>query len=211
MRQTFFVAIPVALAIAVFGTIYGATVAPLIGSGVAVLASLIIFSGSLQFALASLLATGAPVSAIMMTAVTLNLRHLLLGAALRPRVPGSILRRAALAWFLIDESAGLALATRGDATLTLLVTGVLAYGSWALGTAVGTIGAALTGLRGISEGVFPVLFVGLAAISATRPQLLVRAGAAALIAFAVAVLWPQARGLGPAIAALLVAIPGRGE
>jgi predicted branched-subunit amino acid permease len=211
VRQTLVAALPVALAIAVFGTIYGATVAPLIGADFAVLASLIIFSGSLQFALASLLITGAPPSAILITAVTLNLRHLLLGAALRPRLPGEPLQRAALAWFMIDESAGLALATRADATLTLLVTGVLAYVSWTLGTWVGTLGAALTGLRGISEAVFPVLFVGLAAISATRRHLLVRAGAAGGITLALALLWPQWRGVAPAIAALLVALPAHRE
>lgn len=212
MRQSLVAALPVALAIAVFGTIYGATAAPLVGAGPAVLASLIIFSGSLQFALASLLVTAAPLSAILITAVTLNLRHLLLGAALRPRLPGSPLRRAALAWFMIDESAGLALATRADASLILLVTGVLAYVSWTLGTWVGTLGAALTELRGISEAVFPVLFVGLAAISANRGHLLVRAGAAAAIALALALLWPPWRGVAPAIAALLVALPPhRGE
>jgi len=211
VRQTLAAAVPVALAIAVFGTIYGATVAPLMGGGFAVLASMIIFSGSLQFALAGLLVSGAPVSATVITALTLNLRHILLGAALRPRVPGSPCGRAALAWFLIDESAGLALAARGDATQTLLVTGFLAYLSWIIGTAVGTLGAALTGLRGISEAVFPVLFVGLAAISATRRHVMARAGVAVLIAFAVASWWPQGRGLAPAIAALLVALPGRGE
>ena len=211
MRQTLVAALPAALAIAVFGTIYGATAGPLIGAGFAVLSSAVIFSGALQFALAGLLLAGAPASAILATAVTLNVRHLLLGAALRPRLMGAPLRRAGLAWFLIDESVGLALGTRGDAARILLATGVLCYLSWVLGTAAGVLGAALTELAAISAAVFPVLFVGLAAVSVTRRDVMVRAGAAALIAFSLARLWPQGRGLAPVLAAILVALPGRGK
>ncbi len=208
MRQTLIAALPVALAIAVFGTIFGATAAPLIGAGFAVLSSLIIFSGSLQFALVGLLLAGAPLSAILLTALTLNVRHLLLGAALRPRLTGSALRRAGLAWFLIDESFGLAMTTRRDAGLTLLATGFLFGLAWVLGTAAGTLGAALTGLQAISEALFPVLFVGLAIMAAHRRDLMLRAAAAALLAFVLARLWPQGRGLAPVLAALLVALPG---
>lgn len=211
MRQTLAAAVPVALAIAVFGTIFGAIATPLIGAGFAVLASVVIFSGSLQFALIGLLAADAPLSAVLITAITLNVRHLLLGAAIRPRLGGSALRRAGLGWFLIDESVGLTLTTDQDAARTLLATGLLFGLSWVMGTAAGTLGAALTGLQGISEAIFPVLFVGLAAISATRRDLLVRGGVAALIVIAVARLWPQGRGLGPVLAALLVALPGRGN
>jgi len=211
VRPTLVAALPVALAIAVFGTIFGATAAPLIGAGAAVLCSVVIFSGSLQFALVGLLAAGAPLSAILVTAVTLNLRHLLLGAALRPRLAGSALRRAGLAWFLLDESVGLALTPGRDAAPTLLATGLLFGFSWVGGTAAGTLGAALTGLQAISGALFPILFVGLTATSATRRDLIVRAGAAALIALAVARLWPQARGLAPVLAALVAALPGRGK
>lgn len=57
----------------------------------------------------------------------LALRHLPLGAVLRPRLVAGRGRRVLLAWFLIDETTGLAL-TRGDPPeRTLAVSGGLAY------------------------------------------------------------------------------------
>lgn len=196
-----------AAAILVFGAIYGSLAQPLMGAGFTLLTSLLIFSGAVQFTIAALISSGAGATAIVAGAATLNLRNLVLGAVLRPRVHGPALRRAGLAWFLVDESAGLALAARGDAAHTLLTSGIVFYGSWQIGTLLGLLGASVEGVRLAAGAVFPVLFIGLAALSSPSRSIAVRAlGAAALTAGA-ALAWPGSRGLAAIVAAIAVSLP----
>ncbi len=143
-------------AIFVFGVIYGSLARPLIGAGATMLSSLLIFSGSVQFALAGLLSAGAGVAALVGGALTLNLRNLALGAVMRPRVQRRPIERAGLAWFLTDEAVGLSLASGADGAKILLLSGVAFYLSWQAGTAVGLLGAspeggALLGRGGLSR------------------------------------------------------------
>lgn len=63
-------ALPAAVAIGVFGALYGAAAQPLIGPELAIGASLVIFSGALQFAIVGLLTAGAAAPALLLTAVT---------------------------------------------------------------------------------------------------------------------------------------------
>src|SRR5688572_13123796 len=98
--------LPAALAIAVFGALYGAAARPLIGPEMTVAASIVVFSGALQFAIVGLLAAGAMAPALILTAVILNLRHVVLGAVLRPMLSRSRVRRALQSWFLVDETFG---------------------------------------------------------------------------------------------------------
>ena len=94
------------------------------------------------------------------------------------------------AWFLIDETAGLAIASGGSARSTLLVAGAFSYLAWVVGTVLGVMGADLGNLESLAEVVFPVLFVALAALTARRRPDVVRAlvaGAASLLLLAV---WP---------------------
>jgi predicted branched-subunit amino acid permease len=210
VRERLLPALPVALAIFVFGTIFGAATAPVIGNAMTVAMSAVIFSGAVQFAVAGLLLAAASPAAMVLTAAMLNLRHLLLGAVMRARTSDSAGRRAVAAWFLVDESVGLALAS-DDPPATLVVSGALFYVAWVAGTVVGLLGASLEALATASEAVFPVLFVGLAAISARRLHVLLRAAAAAAIAVALASFWPGGRGLIPLVATLAVIFPGRSE
>jgi len=92
---------------------------------------------------------------------------------------------------------------------TLLVAGLTLYVAWLAGTLVGVLGGGLTAVEGVAGAIFPVLFIGLAAMAATRRSYVLRAGAAALLTAAVAVWLPGLRMLAPVIAALLVALPGR--
>ncbi len=204
-------AAPLALAIAVFGTIYGAAASPLLGGWESVLSSAVVFSGALQFALVGLLLGGASTPAMLLTAVLLNFRHLLLGAALRPSLESPPFRRAGLAWWLIDETAGLALASRGSAAVTLLVAGSMCYGAWVAGTAAGVLGGSLASLRELAAAVFPVLFVGLAALAAHGRDLVLRALLAALVTVGLSFAFPPARDVLPALVAVAVSIPGGGE
>src|SRR5918996_2097550 len=169
-------ALPAAAAIVVFGTLYGAGARPVLGVPLTIASSLFIFSGSLQFALVALLSAGAAPPALLLTAGTLNLRHLVLGAVLRPRIGGSRLRRAVLAFFLLDETFGFAVAA-GDAAAregraadaaaerTLLVSGVVCHLAWQTGTVTGLLGAELPGVEGLAGAIFPVLFIGLASLA----------------------------------------------
>jgi predicted branched-subunit amino acid permease len=204
-------AVPIGVAIAVFGAIYGAAAGSVLGVAGTLASSLLIFSGSLQFATLGLAAGGAGPIAILLTALALNLRHLVLAALLRSHVRVSTLRRAGLAWFLTDESFGLAYAARGHVVRTLLVAGIVCYVSWQIGTIVGLLGTTLAPLAGVAEAMFPVLFIGLAAVTTRSLGLAVRAGVAGLLVLAIAALLPQLRTVAPVLVAVAVALPGRGK
>jgi branched chain amino acid efflux pump len=211
--------LPAAAAIFVFGTLYGAEARLVLGVPLTIASSLFIFSGALQFALVGLVTAGASAPALLLTAGTLNLRHLVLGAVLRPRIGGSRLRRAALAFFLVDETFGFAVAA-GDAAgrdgrpaaaaaeRTLLVSGVVCYLAWQLGTLIGVLGAGLPGMEGVAGAIFPVLFIGLASLACrTRSHVVCALGAAALtVGWAFAL--PELRALAPVVAGVVVALPG---
>jgi predicted branched-subunit amino acid permease len=197
-----------AAAIFVFGVIYGSLVRPLMGVAAAVASSLFIFSGAVQFTLAGLLSAGAGVGALIGGAVSLNLRNLLLGAVMRPRLDRPSMERAGLAWFLTDESVGLALASGANAARTLLSSGAIFYLAWQAGTIVGVFGASVEGVRSAAEAVFPVLFIGLAALSCPSRSIAIRAIVAAGLTAAAVTPWPATRGVAPVIVAIAVALPG---
>lgn len=208
---------PAAAAIAVFGVLYGAAARPLIGPELTIASSLIIFSGATQFSILALLAAGAAAPALLATAAILNVRHLVMGAVLRSSLGPSRVKRALLAWFLLDESFGFTVmaAERVEpgpgraavAERTLLITGVCCYVAWAIGTVLGILGAGVPGLDGVAEAVFPVLFIALAALTARTLGLAGRAVAAALITALVCVTLPDWRALAPVVAGLAVALP----
>lgn len=210
--------LPAAAAVAVFGSLYGAAARAYLGAPLTLVSSVIVYSGALQFALVALLGAGATLVPLLLTAVVLNLRHLVLGAALRSRFESGPLRRALLAFFLVDETFGFAIAA-GNAVepravgatteRTLLVAGLTLWVAWLVGTVVGVLGGGLAAVENVAGAIFPVLFIGLAALAVTRPSHVARAVAAAVLTAAVAVLRPDLRMLAPVIAGVLVALPGR--
>ena len=213
IRGILVTSLPAAGAIAVFGTLYGTAAQPLIGTPLTIASSMFIFSGALQFALVGLLSTGAGAPALLLTAATLNLRHVVMGAVLRPRIGGSRLRRAGLAFTLLDETFGFAVAApeEAGAERTLFVSGIVCYIAWQIGTVVGVLGAGLSGVEKLADAVFPVLFIGLASLAATTGTLVLRALAAAALTAAVALYLPDIRSLAPVIAGVLVALPGAAD
>jgi predicted branched-subunit amino acid permease len=210
--------LPAAAAVAVFGSLYGAAARAYLGAPLTLVSSVIVYSGALQFALVALLGAGATLVPLLLTAVVLNLRHLVLGAALRSRFESGPLRRALLAFFLVDETFGFAIAA-GNAVepravgatteRTLLVAGLTLWVAWLVGTVVGVLGGGLAAVESVAGAIFPVLFIGLAALAVTRPSHVARAIAAAVLTAAVAVLLPDLRMLAPVIAGVVVALPGR--
>jgi predicted branched-subunit amino acid permease len=208
-RRILIAAAPPAAAILVFGAIYGSLARPLIGAGATIASSLFIFSGAVQFTIAALLLAGSGATALIAGSLTLNLRNLLLGAVARPRIHRSALQRAMLAWFLTDEATGLALASDEDAGHTLLVSGATFYAAWQVGTVIGLLGASLEGVRDAATAVFPVLFVGLAALTCSSMSIAVRAVIAGAATAVVAAVMPDAGAIAAVGAAVAVAIPGR--
>ncbi len=105
--------------------------------------SLIIFAGAAQFAAVELLRTGAPAGLVVLTVLLLNLRHVLMGVALRPYFSGlRPWRRAALAYLLVDESFAMAIGwfRRGGTGLAYYVTfGAAMWLCWNSATLVGAL------------------------------------------------------------------------
>jgi predicted branched-subunit amino acid permease len=210
---------PAAAAIAVFGVLYGATARPLIGPELTLVSSVIVFSGATQFTMIGLLAAGAAAPAVLATVAILNVRHLMMGAVLRSSLGPSRLRRALLAWFLLDESFGFTMLAadrvapgpkRIDvAERTLLITGLCCYAAWLAGTGLGILGAGLPGLEGVAAAVFPVLFIALAALTARTGNIAIRAAGAAAITAVICVTLPDWRALAPVVSGLVVAMPSR--
>ena len=105
--------------------------------------SMVVFAGSAQLAVVTLTAAGASAPWIVLTTLFLNLRHVLYGLSLgtwlgpRTRPP-----RPVLAFFLVDESYGLAiralLAGRGGAAF-LVGAGLTLYVAFALATLAGSL------------------------------------------------------------------------
>lgn len=197
-----------AAAVFAFGGLYGSVAEPVMGAGTTIVSSVLIFSGAVQFAMVALLVSGAGVGALLAGAAVLNLRNLVLGALLRPRIDRGRLRRAGLAWFVVDESAGLALTAGAEAERTLLTSGAVFYVAWQAGTMVGVVGASFGGFASTAEAIFPVLFIGLAALSCSSRSVAARAVVAAAITVGGTMLWPEASGVVAVLAALLVALPG---
>lgn len=202
--------IPIMAAIGVFGTLYGAAAQPLFGSWLTLLSSIVIFSGTVQFSMVGLLAAGAGPLAVVWAIFVVNVRNFALGGALRPHLTGSRWQRLAVSWFLIDETVGLALASPSSADRILLRAGLGAYLAWVLGTAIGMAGGAALGLAGMASAIFPVLFIGLAALMVRSRGALARAGMGAAVTLVLLLLWPGLAGLAPVLGGVVAAIPAVG-
>ncbi len=75
---------------------------------------------------------------------------------------------------------------------------------------LGVVGARVAALEDAAAAIFPVLFIGLAVITARRRDLAVRALIAGVAVAGVAITLPVARPFAPIVAAALVALPGHG-
>jgi predicted branched-subunit amino acid permease len=201
-------ALSVAAAIGVFGVVYGAVADPVLGPALTVASSVATFSGAAQFTMVGLLASGATDLAVVAGVVPLALRHVPLAAVLQPRLAPGRTRRVLLSWFLTDETTGLALSRTGPADRTVAVTGALAYGAWVLGTVAGVAGASAGELAPVADAVFPVLFVGLAAVTARARADAARAVVAGTAAVVLVLAVPGAGILGGIAVAVAVAAIG---
>jgi 4-azaleucine resistance transporter AzlC len=157
------------------------------------LISAVVFAGSVEFLLVTMLASAAPVTAIATMALVVNARHAFYGLSFPlERVQGRV-RRAYSVFALSDEA--YAMAASGDpATMTgarILWTQVGLHAAWVMGSLVGGLAglsSVLAGVRGVGF-VLTTLFVVLALDAFTSrpdPTTAVLATVASVVALAVA-------------------------
>ncbi|PEO68502.1 branched-chain amino acid ABC transporter permease [Bacillus toyonensis] len=103
--------------------------------------STLIYAGSAQFILAGMYAAGAPASAIIFTVFFVNLRHLLMSAALAPyftKIP--LFKNVIIGSQITDETFGVAVQQAAKGYLGekwMMGLNVTAYLNWILATVIG--------------------------------------------------------------------------
>jgi 4-azaleucine resistance transporter AzlC len=157
-------ALPLVIPVAALGASFGIAARGLHWGAVAPVAmSIIVFSGSAQFAVASVLGGGGSVAAAILAAALVNARFLPMGVAAAPATRGGVLRRALEGQVVVDASWALAMRDgmmdRGmlfGATLPQFV-------GWTAGTALGVAfgGAIGDPLRLGLDALFPAFFLTL--------------------------------------------------
>lgn len=132
-----------------------------------VLMSLLVFAGSSQLISVGLLATGASTLSVILTTLVVNLRHMLMSAAVSPFLKQwRKFELAAFAYQLTDEtfavhSARFASGTPGKTEV--FATNVTAQAAWVFGTWLGVVvGQSITDVKPLAlDYALPAMFVAL--------------------------------------------------
>jgi 4-azaleucine resistance transporter AzlC len=200
---------PFALATFVLGVSFGVLARSLGWETVApIVFSVIVFSGSAQFAVAAVLGDGGGAFAAVVAAVLLNARFGPMGLAIAPFLKGGPLRRALEGQAVVDAS--WALASRGGGRFDReFMMGATApqLAAWVGGTVVGVLGGNLVGdaeQLGL-DAVFPAFFLALLAGELGSARTRVVALIAAVLALALVPFVPPGV---PVIAACAAALLG---
>lgn len=202
-------ALPFVLPTLVLGISFGVLARTLGWGPVApIAASLLIFSGSAQFAIASVLGAGGGAPAAILAATLVNTRFLPMGIAVAPVVRGGWLRRAVEGQAVVDASWAIAHEGEGRFDRALLIGATLPqWAAWLGGTVIGALGGDLIGdpdALGL-DALFPAFFLVLLAAEPRTRRTVLTAALAAAIAVS---LIPVAPGGLPIVAAALAALVG---
>ena len=168
LRAGALTAVPLAVAVGLFGVSFGVLSASSGGMGAlpAIVMSATTFAGSAQFAAASILSSGGGPIAAIAAALLLNARYLPIGVSVARVLSGGPLLRLLKAQLVVDES--WAIAARGDGHFDpgrLMGAGIVLWLAWVGGTIVGVIGGEALGdpaALGL-DAAFPALFLALLA------------------------------------------------
>ncbi len=156
--------LPLAPSPILFGLSYGVLAdASGFGRSAAVVMSATTFSGSAQFAAASVL-SGGTVAAAILAAVFLNARYVAISMTVSSIFPGGRLRRLLESQAIVDESWALS-GRRGKFEWPILIgSGLLFYVLWVSSTAAGTfVGGVLDDPNALGlDAAFAALFLALA-------------------------------------------------
>lgn len=174
----------------------------------AIVMSAIVFAGSAQFAIISILAGGGGAGAAIAAAALMNSRFLPMGIALAPSLPGGWLKRAAQGQTIVDAS--WAMANRGDGRFDrhfLFGATSVQYCTWFTGTLVGALaGSALPDPQTLGlDAIYPAFFLALLIIELRDARSRGVALAGAVIALALVPFTPA--GI-PVLAASVAALAG---
>jgi 4-azaleucine resistance transporter AzlC len=101
--------------------------------------SLLIYSATTQLSLVALLAAGTPLSTLMLTALMLNIHHVLYGMSLPEHVPLTRTQRRIAAFFLTDSVYGLTMAEENADAAFLAGAASSLYFAWNFFTLVGLL------------------------------------------------------------------------
>lgn len=213
LRAEAITAIPLAVAVGLFGVSFGVLSATSGGMGAlpAIVMSATTFAGSAQFAAASILTAGGQPIAAIAAALLLNARYIPIGISVARFLSGGPMRRFAKAQLVIDES--WAIAARGDGHFEqgrLLGAGAVLWVAWVAGTIIGVIGGEALGdpaALGL-DAAFPALFL---ALLVSQLQSRSAVGAALLGAGIAIALTPFTPPGVPIIAAAAAALIGLGR
>ena len=129
-----------------------------------IVASIIIYAGSAQFAMLSIFASGGGLAPAVAAAALVNSRFLPMGIALAPSLPGGPAKRAVQGQPVVDAS--WVLASRADGTFDrtmLFWSSAIQYLTWQTGTIIGAFGDELLGdpqKLGL-DAIFPAFFLAL--------------------------------------------------
>lgn len=135
--------LPIIVGVVPFGLAYG-IVAQSIGltSGETLAMSLLVFAGAAQFVSLPMFVEGAGIVLISLTALLINLRHLLMGASLAPYMKGlSLPAKALLSFGMADETYAVTISraqTIGYSAAYQLGSNMTGYITWAVSTVCGT-------------------------------------------------------------------------
>jgi 4-azaleucine resistance transporter AzlC len=159
------------------------------------LLSTVLYAGSAQFVVTSMLSLASPAPAIVLTVFLLNLRHLLLSAALAPALRGvAAWKNALLGLQLTDETFVVASARRELSPAWMAGLNLAAWSAWAVAN---LIGAALSGAVGdtrVLAFALPCMFLGLLVLQARKVPSRAVLGAIGVVSIGVALatqlLWP---------------------
>jgi 4-azaleucine resistance transporter AzlC len=161
-------AAPFAVAVGLFGIVFGALAAATgpMGALPAVVMSATTFAGSAQFAAVSILAGGGQPLTAIVAAVLLNLRYAPIGVSVAPSLRGAWWRRLLISQLLVDESWAIAADRSGRFKIRVLIgAGVVLWLAWVAGTVLGVVGGEALGdpNRLGLDAAFPALFLALLA------------------------------------------------
>lgn len=184
MRQ----AVPIVLGYIPVGFAYGVLaeksgLGPLTGIGM----SIIVFAGSAQLIGAGLFAAGASPVTLIVTTFVVNLRHLLMSAALAPKLNGWKKWQLALFGYeLTDETFALHTMRMKEASppkAETFAVNVTAQASWVFGSLVGyLLGGQIADVRPIGlDYALPAMFIALLVPQFVKPVYLVMAVVSGLL------------------------------
>jgi 4-azaleucine resistance transporter AzlC len=174
-------ALPFALAVGLFGVVFGALVqsAGPMEPIPAIVMSATTFAGSAQFAAVSILSAGGGSLTAIVAAVLLNLRYAPIGVTVAPYLSGTWWRRLLTAQLIVDESWAIASDRDGRFQVPVLIgAGLVLWAAWVIGTLAGVLTGDSLGdpTRLGLDAAFPALFLAL-----LMPQLRTRRALAAAL------------------------------